>query len=518
MGDLTNHEMKLLARGRLTFTLRFSNGADFDLSGPITTKATCSSKPIRMHPWQRLITSFSFVVFLRRFPLSSEFKQVFVDCLDDTPANGFIWCLCSLSSGPLRRQPTEALWRIRLGSGHFPAATEWWHHLQAAAEEFRRPTHSHDHRDQSTERATPCGGRHGRCLCGWMGASNFLYPTQILCIKLVNDSNRTKKHPPKSTFLHFFSIWKGGGITLVFSNWKGGEITLVFLIGKGRGNHTCFLDWKRTGNRIRFLKLKRRGDHTCFLKLKRRGNDTCFRVVWFFFKTETPLLFVMANGSVFSLDLFKLEKVLRILSKSEFVDDWRIFLKSFSVLAFGSKCRLLLWMRRNWIGWYSCSISFQANGTYVKHNAKDLQSLVSDDLVISIANEHSAGRMQGQIKQVYYEDVQDRGAFDFFRFTFGVFLPDGIVTGEFFLFLLHVQRSPVSCRRTRTPPSSGTSAAPPWPGCVSMRTACSTITSSWTATRTRMWKSCRASWSTVSFSTAHRWRNKCSWRYLKSSR
>ena len=102
----------------------------------------------------------------------------------------------------------------------------------------------------------------------------------------------------------------------------------------------------------------------------------------------------------------------------------------------------------------------------------------------------------------------------FFRFSSGRNC-DG---GNLFLFLRYVQRSPVSCRRTRTPPSSGTSAAPPWPGCVSMRTACSTITSSWTATRIRMWKSCRASWCTVSFSTAHRWRNKCSWRYLKSLR
>ncbi|OQV14090.1 Chordin [Hypsibius exemplaris] len=48
-----------------------------------------------------------------------------------------------------------------------------------------------------------------------------------------------------------------------------------------------------------------------------------------------------------------------------------------------------------------------ANGTYSKQQSRDLQNLVSDDLVISIANEHSAGRMQGQIKQIFYEEVQD---------------------------------------------------------------------------------------------------------------
>ncbi|GAV07887.1 hypothetical protein RvY_17667 [Ramazzottius varieornatus] len=49
-----------------------------------------------------------------------------------------------------------------------------------------------------------------------------------------------------------------------------------------------------------------------------------------------------------------------------------------------------------------------ANGSYIKQIPKDIQSLMADDLVMNIVNEHTVARMQGHIKQVYYKEVHNR--------------------------------------------------------------------------------------------------------------
>ena len=57
-----------------------------------------------------------------------------------------------------------------------------------------------------------------------------------------------------------------------------------------------------------------------------------------------------------------------------------------------------------------------ANGSYIKQQAKDLASLMSDELVMNIVNDHTAARMQGHIKQVFYEEVHSRSKLEIFEY------------------------------------------------------------------------------------------------------